>query len=80
MLFSILLSAIIAGIIAIFADIIIKQKIIQPLYEQKYMSEECIKYRKTNIHLFAVFLVGVIIYLLMYIFKVHKLIHFRNGF
>jgi hypothetical protein len=80
MIFYILLSSIIAGIIAIFADVLIKQKVIQPLYEQQHMPKECIDYRKTNTHLIAVFLVGVIVYLLMFIFKVHKLIHFRNGF
>lgn len=80
MIFYILISAILAGIIAIFADVLIKQKVIQPLYEQQYMPKECIDYRKTNTHLFAVFLVGIIVYLLMFIFKVHKLIHFRNGF
>lgn len=80
MLFYILLSTLVAGIIAIFADVFIKQKLIQPLYEQNYMPKECIEYRKTNVHLLSVFLVGIVVYLIMYVFKVNKLIHFRNGY
>ena len=63
MLFYILLSTIVAGIIAIIADVLIKQKIIQPLYEQQYMPKECIEYRKTHVHLLSVFLVGIVVFL-----------------
>jgi hypothetical protein len=80
MLFYILLSTIVAGIIAIIADVLIKQKIIQPLYEQQYMPKECIEYRKTYIHLLSVFLVGIVVYLINFVFKVNKLFHFRNGY
>jgi hypothetical protein len=68
----IIISIIIAGLIAVFADIVIKQLIIQPLFEHNYMSEECMKYRKTKIHMFSVFLVGGILYLILYYIKLYK--------
>ena len=54
------------GLIAVVADIIIRQAILQQTIERKHIPEECKQYRLTKEHFVSVFIVAFGVALMMY--------------
>ena len=62
----IILSAFISGLIAVFIDQIVRQTVIENTLEANIIPEHCIHYRRTHTHLLSLFIVGVVIFPIMY--------------
>jgi len=68
---NIFIHSIYSGLVAIIIDVIIRQLIIQNMVEKEHIPKECIKYRRTSMHFFSIFLVGFIMYFIFTIFHLH---------
>jgi len=66
--------AIVSGLIALLADIFIKQTVIFHTIEKPHIPQECIKYRTTHHHYLSVFLLGCILFIVLHITGLNTLI------
>ena len=60
------LSAFISGLVAVLIDQIFRQTIIENTLEANIIPERCKHYRRTHTHLISLFIVGVVIFPIMY--------------
>lgn len=51
-----------SAIVSLLGDYLIRQSIIQPLYEAERMPNECIKYRQTLPHMISVAVLGMTVF------------------
>ena len=71
-----ILITIIAGIIALLADILVKKTFIYHTIEKPHIPKECIKYRDTHYHYLSVFLLGCIVFIVLYVTGLNRLVNY----
>ncbi len=71
-----ILITIISGIIALLADILVKKTFIYHTIEKPHIPDECVKYRDTRPHYLSVFLLGCIVFVVLYITKLNKVVQY----
>lgn len=78
---SFLAGVVISGIIAILGDILVRQTVIEQVYEIDHISTECRQYRRTYPHFVSVAALGMTVFIVMSMlqYRFKTLRHFLNG-